>query len=136
MTVDIVVPESALLRRAVRQFMDGQAAPGFADTPHTLVFVAVNGDDLAGWCWGYHLIRPDGTSMVYVHQLKVAEAHRRIGIGRKLLRTFMTAGVNAGATKMFLTTGADNTPARSLYDSMGGGLATQGPTVNYWFLLG
>jgi hypothetical protein len=36
---------------------------------------------------------------------------------------------------MFLTTGEANAPARALYDSMGGGLADQGPTVNYWFLL-
>jgi hypothetical protein len=48
---------------------------------------------------------------------------------------FMDAGRSAGAAKMFLTTGAGNVPARKLYDSLGGGLATQGATVNYWFLL-
>ncbi|WP_433223330.1 hypothetical protein ACQP00_25850 [Dactylosporangium sp. CS-047395] len=32
-------------------------------------------------------------------------------------------------------TGADNAAARRLYESMGAGLATQGPTVNYWFHL-
>ena len=47
----------------------------------------------------------------------------------------MTAGTRAGATKMFLTTGAENIAARSLYEAMGSGLASQGPTVNYWFLL-
>lgn len=40
-----------------------------------------------------------------------------------------------GASKMFLTTGEANRPARALYDALGGGLAEQGPTVNYWFLL-
>ena len=136
MTADIVVPDSALLERAVSQFMGAQSSRAFADAPNTVVFVAVNGSDITGWCWGYDLVRPDGSSMRYIHQLKVAEAHRRTGIGRALLRTFMTEGTRAGATKMFLTTGADNTAARSLYDSMGGGLAAQGPTVNYWFLLG
>jgi hypothetical protein len=52
-----------------------------------------------------------------------------------LLRAFMEAGAKAGATKMFLTTGEANVAARSLYESLGGGLAAQGPTVNYWFLL-
>jgi GNAT superfamily N-acetyltransferase len=136
MTVRVVVPDSALLERAVSQFMGGQAASVFADAPNTLVFVALDDADVAGWCWGYHLIRPDGTSMLYLHQFEVAEPHRRTGIGRKLLHTFMTADTRVGATKMFLTTGADNTAARSLYDAMGGGLASQGPTVNYWFLLG
>lgn len=129
----IVVPDSELLERAVSQFMGGQA---FADAPNMLVFVALSGPEVSGWCWGYHLVRPDGTSMLYLHELEVVEAHRRTGIGRELLRTFMTAGANAGATKMFLTTGADNAPARALYDSMGGGPPTQGPTLNYWFLLG
>ncbi len=73
--------------------------------------------------------------MLYVHQLDVAESHRRRGVGRDLLRAFMGAGVKAGATKMFLTTGEANVAARSLYESLGGGLAAQGPTVNYWFLL-
>ena len=45
----------------------------------------------------------------------------------------MTAGAQAGATRLFLTTGAENIAARSLYDAMGGGLASQGLTVNYWF---
>lgn len=131
----ITAPNPTLLTRAVRTFMNTDAAVGYLDTPGSLVFVATDDDDITGWCWGAHLARPDGTSMLYLHQLEVAEAHRRKGIGRALVTTFMTAGREAGATKMFLTTGADNTPARNLYDSAGGGLATQGPTVNYWFLL-
>ncbi|HEY8458232.1 MAG TPA: hypothetical protein VIL34_21750 [Actinopolymorphaceae bacterium] len=48
----------------------------------------------------------------------------------------MVAGASLGATKMFLTTGAANVAARTRDESMGGGLASQGPTVNYWFLIG
>lgn len=110
----------------------GQA---FLGSPGALAFVASHGQDISGWCWGYHLIRPDCSSMLYLHQLEVAEAHRRQGIGRALLDTFMLAGTQSGATRMFLTTGEANAPARALYDSMGGGPADQGPTVNYWFLL-
>jgi hypothetical protein len=47
----------------------------------------------------------------------------------------MEAGAELGAGKMFLTTGEANAAARRLYESMGAGLATQGPTVNYWFAL-
>jgi ribosomal protein S18 acetylase RimI-like enzyme len=132
---DVVVPDNELLVRAVRTFMNGEAADGYLESPGTLAFVAVADDEVAGWCWGYRLIRPDGASMLYLHQLEVVESRRGQGIGRELLTTFMTNGKAAGATKMFLATGADNTPARNLYESVGGGLATQGPTANYWFLL-
>ncbi|MFF1351320.1 GNAT family N-acetyltransferase [Streptomyces sp. NPDC058322] len=127
-----------LLGRAVRRLRgveDADVVRAFAGTPTALAFVAVDGTEILGWCWGHHPARPDSGPMLYVHQLEVAEPHRRKGIGRDLLRAFMEAGVKAGATKMSLTTGAENVAARSLYESLGGGLAAQGPTVNYWFLL-
>ncbi len=125
-----------LFDRAARRF--GAAAGGgqaFLGGPGALAFVASPGDEIVGWCWGYHLIRPDTASMLYLHRLEVAQEHRRRGIGRALLHAFMAAGEQAGATRMFLTTGAANGPARTLYESLGGGLAAQGPTVNYWFQL-
>lgn len=131
----ITAPNAELLTRAVRTFMNTDAGVDYLGTPGTLVFVATDGDEITGWCWGAQLARPDSTSMLYLHQLEVSDAHRRRGIGRDLLRAFMSAGRAAGATKMFLTTGAHNTPARNLYTSLGGGLATQGATENYWFLL-
>jgi GNAT superfamily N-acetyltransferase/gluconate kinase len=107
----------------------------FLESPSAVAFVAFDGDEIFGWCWGYHLIRPDTSSMLYLHRLEVAHERRRRGIGRALLRAFMSAGVQAGANKMFLTTGEANVAARALYESVGGGLAAQGPTVSYWFLL-
>jgi ribosomal protein S18 acetylase RimI-like enzyme len=132
----IAAADVPLLERAASKFMGTKSGGVYARTPGTLAFVASVGAEIVGWCWGYHLVRPDDSSMLYLHQLEVDEAHRRKGIGRDLLRAFMTAGSKEGATKMFLTTGAENIVARSLYDSMGGGPPSQGPTVNYWFLLG
>lgn len=125
-----------IFEKAVRRFV-GQAigAATFAMSPGTIAFVAVDDHDVQGWCWGYLLARPDGASMVYLHHLEVAEHRRRRGIGRELLRAFIEAGTRLGAGKMFLTTGESNTAARRLYESMGAGLAAQGPTVNYWFPL-
>lgn len=136
MDTRVAVADLPLLERAAKKFMGTKTGGVYARTPGTLAFVASKGTEIVGWCWGYHLVRPDDTSMLYLHQLEIDEAHRRKGIGRDLLRAFMTAGSREGATKMFLTTGAENIAARALYDSMDGGLASQGPTVNYWFLLG
>ncbi|WP_204342155.1 GNAT family N-acetyltransferase [Micromonospora terminaliae] len=109
--------------------------PAFLRSPGALAFVAADGAEIVGWCWGYRLVRPDTSSMLYLHRLEVAPEHRRRGIGAALLRAFMSAGVQAGASRMFLTAGEANGPARALYESLGGGLAAQGPTVSYWFRL-
>lgn len=132
----VVAEDGALFERAVRTF-DGTVGNGqaYLRSPGALAFVAADGDEVIAWSWGYHLLRPDGSSMLYLHRLEVRPSHRRRGIGRALLDAFMRAGVQAGATRMFLTTGEANAPARALYESMGGGLAAQGPTVNYWFRL-
>jgi ribosomal protein S18 acetylase RimI-like enzyme len=125
-----------LFEHAAASFgMVSGGAQAFLEVPHALAFVARQSEQILGWCWGYHLARPDAASMLYLHRLEVAPAYRQQGIGRALLRAFMSAGAQAGATKMFLTTGQENAPARALYESLGGGQAAQGPTVSYWFRL-
>jgi ribosomal protein S18 acetylase RimI-like enzyme len=125
-----------LLRQATLRFLRTDPVEAFVEAPATLAFVALaDSNEVIGWCWGYHLVRPDASSMLYLHELEVAEDHRRQGHGRALLDAFMAAGRKAGAAKMFLSTAEANRPARRLYDSMGGGLAAHGPTANYWFPL-
>ncbi|MEU1689063.1 GNAT family N-acetyltransferase [Micromonospora sp. NPDC005707] len=132
----LAVADVRLLDRAMGRFgaVSG-GAQAFLSSPGALAFVASDGDEIFGWCWGYHLIRPDTSSMLYLHRLEVAQEHRRRGIGAALLRAFMSAGAQAGASRMFVTTGEANGPARALYEALGGGLAAQGPTVSYWFVL-
>jgi ribosomal protein S18 acetylase RimI-like enzyme len=128
--------EVELFETAVRRFTGAaNGAAAFVQCPGTVAFVAVEDHEVQGWCWGYLLARPDATTMLYLHNLEVTETCRRQGIGRGLLRSFIEAGAQLGASKMFLITGEANRAARNLYESMGAGLAEQGPTVNYWFLL-
>ena len=132
----VAATDVRLIDRAMARF--GATSGGgqtFLASPAALAFVASEGEEIFGWCWGYHLIRPDASSMLHLHRVEVAQEHRRRGIGRALLRAFMSAGARAGASRMFLTTAEANAPARALYESLGGGLAAQGPTVSYWFLL-
>ena len=132
---DVSSPENLpLLAAAVRKFRGVEAGKGYAASPSAVAFVATEGPEIAGWCWGYHLPRPDAFSMLYLHDLEVDEPYRRQGVGRRLVEAFMGAGRRSGASKMFLTTSEVNMPARRLYEALGGGAAAQGPTVNCWFL--
>lgn len=82
---------------------------------------------------GLPLIRPDASSMAYLHELEVSEDRRRRGLGRQLMEAFMATAASLGASKMFLNTAADNVAARNLYERLGGRLAEQGSVVSYWF---
>jgi ribosomal protein S18 acetylase RimI-like enzyme len=120
---------------AARRFRGDVDSQPFLQLVNARGFVALEHGEPVGWCWGYFLMRPDGAAMAYVHELEVAPEVRQQGIGRALFLAFMGAAKAAGVKKLFLFTGAENVAARTLYDSLGGSLAEQGPTVNYWFAL-
>ncbi|GAB3948040.1 hypothetical protein GCM10029976_078400 [Kribbella albertanoniae] len=98
MGIQIRAATPDLLAAAVRKFMGAEPGRTYLDSPGTLAFVAAD-PEVLGWCWGYHLPRPDGTSMLYLHQFAVDENHRRRGIGKGLLRAFMTAGTEPAPPK-------------------------------------
>ncbi len=79
MIVDVSSPDGVdLLRLATLRFGRGEQAGAFVEAPATLAFVAVgdSNEAIIGWCWGYRLVRPDASSMLYLHGLEVAEEHR------------------------------------------------------------
>jgi len=132
--VEVTTSNPPLFDAAVTRFRATEADHGFVTSPGSVCFVAIaNNDEPISWCWGFHLVRPDNSSMLYLHDLVVAESSRRSGIGRSLLDAFCEKGRHLGAKTMFLMTGADNRPARGLYERAGATLAAQGQTVSYWF---
>lgn len=133
MLTEISPAGAYLLASATMQFRNAEDARTFAALDHTMAFVAGEAETVTGYCWGYYLQRPDISAMAYVHELEVAERHRRRGIGRGLMLAFLGAAQQRGATKVFLTTGSGNVAARSLYDTIGGRIADQGDTTNYWW---
>ena len=96
----------------------------FLTAEGALALLAASDDVIEGWCWGYHIVRPDASSMAYLHELDVVEAHRRRGIGRRLVQGFMEMASSFAAFKMFLNTGLNN---------LGGRVAEQGEVVSHWF---
>jgi GNAT superfamily N-acetyltransferase len=122
-----------LLVRAVETFT-GTSAPApdlFLEQPWTHAFVALDGDDVIGWCYGYELLRPEGRWMMFLKQIDVLEERRLEGVGRELLDAFVALARSKGHRRMWLYTDAGNRAARALYKGAGG--APGDEKVGYWW---
>lgn len=89
----------------------------FLSDPATIAVVARDGDKIAGWAWGYRMLRADGDSMLLLYEIEVVESERRRGVGRALVEAFLGIGRQEGHKKMWLLA---NEGARALYESVGG----------------
>lgn len=87
-----------------------------------------------GWAWGVRIRYPNGRLVTYLHQLDVIESHRRQGIATLLVDAAMTIARQRGCTRFWLSTGAHNDVARSLYERLDGVRKPLGD-VNYWWEL-
>jgi predicted N-acetyltransferase YhbS len=111
-----------LLSRAVETF-SGEAAVApdlFLEQPRTHAFVALDGDAVIGWCYGYEVLRPEGRWMLLLQRLDVVEERRPERIGRQLLDTFVALARSKGHEKMWLYTDAGPVAARALYEGASG----------------
>jgi ribosomal protein S18 acetylase RimI-like enzyme len=113
--------------------VDGLDEPeAFLQDPSSFVLGAYLDDAPAGLAWGLQMRSPSGRLTTYVHQLDVHESSRRRGIGSALVTAAMALGRRRGSTRFWLSTGAHNTTAQSLYESLGGDRKPLGD-VNYWW---
>ncbi|MCP3817096.1 GNAT family N-acetyltransferase [Streptomyces sp. A3M-1-3] len=95
------------------------ALPGGERTPDTYVGVLRHEGTPVGTLWV--ALRPMGPGMpgAYVFDVEVAVEHRGRGHGRTLMLLAEREARAAGVAELGLNVYADNTPAVSLYDSLG-----------------
>ena len=122
-----------LLHTAAEVFRGAPPDDSFVADPGSVAFVAEVGGEILGWCWGYVLPRPDGQSMMLIYDLEVRPESRRQGIGRGLVTAMLETARERGASKAWLTTAHDNSPARALYSHLGGQPALHGESAEYWW---
>ncbi len=82
-----------------------------------LPLVARADDEPAGLAWGR--IDPDDKDTAFLFQMWADPAHRRKGIGRKLLQEVITWAREQGALRVQLGVTVGNSHARQLYESVG-----------------
>jgi len=94
--------------------------PGLRAHPTTRVFLAWDGDASVGIavCFlGFTTF--EARPLLNVHDLAVAEGHRRRGVGRALLEAVERGARELGCCRVTLEVRQDNAPARALYHDFG-----------------
>ena len=84
-----------------------------------LTVVAIDGDRTVGQCLAVVHRKADQAPDLYIDEVGVAPSHRRRGIARALLADAVAWGREQGCETAWLVAGADDAPARALYDAAG-----------------
>lgn len=116
-------------------FFTCAGADHFLDDDRNWLFAGLLDGEVIAFALGYELPRPDGRTMLYVHEVGVADAHRRRGIGTALLQALKSACISRGICRFFLFTPQRNAAANALYRKCGGetGWESHGNDTAYYF---
>ncbi|NNF63983.1 MAG: GNAT family N-acetyltransferase [Acidimicrobiia bacterium] len=113
--------DEAALGAAVKLFKSRDTGPGqHLEDPATVVFVCEIDSEVVGWAHGYLMHRVDGGTMSLLYEVDVAPGHRRRGHAKRLIEEFIATALTSGCSSMWVLTSPDNSPAHSLYASLGG----------------
>jgi [ribosomal protein S18]-alanine N-acetyltransferase len=124
------------LMRALEQQSEGAAhwaereydALFAPDAPPRIALLATN-ESGAAQLYGFVIARR-AIDDWEIENVVVAQAHRRLGIGTKLIRDLLTRAHVGGATSVLLEVRESNLAARRLYERLG--FSQQGRRTNYY----
>ena len=85
-------------------------------SPNTVYLAAISGDELVGYAG---LSAAAGSDQADIQTIAVDPTHRRLGIGRVLLRQLLALAESRGAADVLLEVRADNPGAQQLYELNG-----------------
>jgi aminoglycoside 6'-N-acetyltransferase I len=130
--------DESVLEEVDADVFDAEVVPALAreflrDPRHHLA-VAVEGRRVVGMASGVHYVHPDKPAQLFVNEVGVAAAHRRRGVGRRLLRALLARARELGCSEAWVATEPDNAAARALY-AAAGGVEEPEPSVLYSFPL-
>jgi len=88
--------------------------------PHFVVVVALADDEVVGGLAAYELEKfEQDRREIYIYDLAVAEAHRRRGVARKLIRELQRIARQRKAYVIYVQADRGDEPAIRLYESLG-----------------
>ena len=117
--------------------VDRNTVEKFLNNTRNWLFAAIYADKVVGFAYGYRMARMDGRSdMLYIHEVGVADAMQRRGVGTAMMRALFDQARREGVGKLFLLTAKSNAAANALYRKVGGEVSSDsgGDDVCYFFM--
>lgn len=116
--------EETVLERVAEGVFDHPVQPAWARAylaeARQLLVVAVVGDVVVAMASGVAYGHPDKAPQLFVNEVGVAPAHRRRGLGSRVLRCLLERGRDLGCVEAWVATEDDNDAALALYTATGG----------------
>jgi aminoglycoside 3-N-acetyltransferase I len=105
---------------------------GFLARPENVFIVATDEAEPIGYVVAYLLDRIDRQQpMMFFYEIEVASAHRRRGVGRRMVHVLKTMCRQENAMKMWVPTARTNVAATRLYASTGAAPPANDDEVTY-----
>ena len=118
MEIRLLGPEDAAI---VAQLATREPRTALLRDPRTIFLVAFDGAEPVGFVLAYELLRRHGYNVTLcIYEIEVTAAHRRRGIGTRLLRQLERIARERGIEEAFVLTDEENAAGMRLYESVGG----------------
>jgi ribosomal protein S18 acetylase RimI-like enzyme len=109
------------------------AVDRFLAEPTHHLLLALVGDQTVGFVSGVEMTHPDKGTEMFLYELAVDEAHRRLGVGTALVRALADLATRQGCYGMWVVTEPDNEAARATYRAAGAPAADPTSTFVWTF---
>jgi aminoglycoside 6'-N-acetyltransferase I len=116
--------DEAVLAHVAEDVFDNAIDPDLtreflSDSRHHIA-VVLNDGLVVGFASGIHYVHPDKPAELWINEVGVAPAHRRRGLGGRVLAALLTQGRALGCVNAWVLTDRDNDAAKALYAKSGG----------------
>jgi ribosomal protein S18 acetylase RimI-like enzyme len=127
MAIDIKVlrrgDDSVLMSVAAEVFdkpIDPDLTREFLKDPRHHIAVAIDDGLVVGFASGVHYVHPDKPPELWINEVSVAPTHRRLGLGKAVMRALFEVGQTHHCATAWVLTDRLNAAAMALYASVGG----------------
>lgn len=139
MDVRLAAPEDRCFDHVAEDVFDHAVEEGllqeFLEDPRHHIAVAIAQGRLVGFASAVHYVHPDKPPELWVNEVGVTSAHRRSGLGRRLLDVLFDHGRSLGCAEAWVLTERGNAAANGLYRTSGARESPDDVVMYSWNLI-